>query len=121
MADLKRRALAYRIKTNPERVKQTLEAQIEDMRSRYETVMEKVWSMEAEVKAVLNDKGVSTSLYVPYLNFARQLWKLSNQQEISGRSLAMAAQVLLDKWAARGLDPDILTAIRYQVFSIGAP
>lgn len=121
MADLKKRARAYRIKTNPEWVKETLKAQIEDMRSRYEIVMEKIAAMESEVKAVLNDNGVSSILYVPYLNFARQLWKLSNQQEISGRSLAMAAQVLLDKWAARGLDPNILTTIRYQVFNIGTP
>ncbi|MCR4424355.1 MAG: hypothetical protein WHU95_00540 [candidate division WOR-3 bacterium] len=121
MKDLKRRANAYRIKTNPERVKQTLEAQIDDMRSRYEIVMEKISTMESEVKAVLNENGVSSILYVPYLNFARQLWKLSNQQEISGRSLAMAAKVLLDKWTARGLNPDILTAIRYQVFNIGEP
>jgi peptidase E len=33
----------------------------------------------------------------------------------------MAAQVLLDKWSARGCDPDVLAAIRTGVFSIGEP
>ena len=58
---------------------------------------------------------------VPYLNFGRQLYKLSRQQGISGESFAMAAQVLLDKWAARGCDPKVLAKIRTDVFDIAAP
>ena len=37
------------------------------------------------------------------------------------RSLAMAAQVLLDKWAARGCDPKVLAKIRKDVFDIDVP
>jgi len=33
----------------------------------------------------------------------------------------MAAQVLLDKWAARGCDPTVLAVIRKDVFDIGEP
>jgi hypothetical protein len=33
----------------------------------------------------------------------------------------MAAQVLLDKWDARGCDPKVLAAIRKDVFNIDAP
>jgi hypothetical protein len=33
----------------------------------------------------------------------------------------MAAQVLLDKWAARGCDPVVLAKIRTDVFDIAAP
>jgi hypothetical protein len=40
---------------------------------------------------------------------------------ISGETFALAASVLLSKWAARGLDPDVLAAIRTEVFDIGAP
>jgi len=29
--------------------------------------------------------------------------------------------VLLEKWARRGLDPDVLAAVRTEVFGIGAP
>lgn len=121
MADPRKRSLAYRVKATPERTKEILDARLEEMRARYDAVMEEIYAMETEVKAVLNDKGVSTSLYVPYLNFGRQLWKLSKEQGISGESLALAAKVLLDKWAARGLNPDILATIRSQVFNIAEP
>ncbi|MEO0049649.1 MAG: hypothetical protein ABIK23_00570 [candidate division WOR-3 bacterium] len=121
MADPRKRSLAYRVKATPERTKEILDARLEEMRARYDAVMEEIYAMETEVKAVLNDKGVSTSLYVPYLNFGRQLWKLSREQGISGESLALAAKVLLDKWAARGLNPDILATIRSQVFNIAEP
>jgi len=32
----------------------------------------------------------------------------------------MAAQVLLDKWAARGCDPKVLATVRKEVFNIDA-
>ncbi len=53
--------------------------------------------------------------------FGRQLHKFSRQQNISGESFAMAAKVLLDKWHARGCDPEVLTRIRKDVFDIGEP
>ena len=52
-------------------------------------------------------------LYVPYLNFGRQLYKLSAGRSIAGDSLALEAQVLLNKWAARGLNPDVLAVVRH--------
>jgi hypothetical protein len=33
----------------------------------------------------------------------------------------MAAQVLLDKWSARGCDPKVLAKIRTDVFDVAAP
>ena len=62
-----------------------------------------------------------TIYYVPYLNYARQLYKLSRQQGISGESFALGAQVLLDKWSARGLDSAVLARIRTEVFDIVEP
>jgi trimethylamine:corrinoid methyltransferase-like protein len=121
MADPTRRIEAWKVKTTPERTKQVLEARQVAMQARYEAVMTQLCAMETQVKTVLNAAGVHTSLYVPYLNFGRQLWKLTRQQEISGQSFAMAAQVLLDKWHARGLDSEILAAIRTDVFDISAP
>jgi hypothetical protein len=121
MADPTKRIEAWKAKLTPERTKQVLEARREAMQQRYEAVMVQLCAMETQVKAVLNARGVHTSLYVPYLNFGRQLWKLSRQQEISGESFAMAAKVLLDKWKARGLNPAVLAAIRTEVFDIGEP
>ena len=121
MTDPVKRAARYRAKYNVERVKDTLNDLREDMATRYEAAMIAVCAMETKVKEVINAYGVSTSQYVPYLNFGRQLYKLSRQQNISGESFAMAAQVLLDKWAARGCDPKVLAKIRTDVFDIAAP
>jgi hypothetical protein len=58
---------------------------------------------------------------VSYLSQARQLYKLSRPQGISGESFALVARVLLEKWAARGLCPAVLAAIRTEVFDVAAP
>jgi hypothetical protein len=121
MADPTRRIEAWRAKTDPERTKQVLAARREDMQRRYEAAMADLCAMETEVKTVLNAAGIHTSLYVPYLNFGRQLYKLTRQQGISGESFAMAAQVLLEKWHSRGLDPKVLARIRTEVFDIKEP
>jgi hypothetical protein len=121
MADPTRRIEAWKAKMTPERTKQVLEARQAAMQQRYEAVMTQLCAMETQVKTVLNAQGVHTSLYVPYLNFGRQLWKMTRQQDIAGESFAMAAKVLLDKWQARGLNPNVLAAIRTDVFDIGVP
>jgi hypothetical protein len=121
MSDPTKRIEAWNLKATPERTKQVLDARHADMQRRYAEAMVALCSMEGQVKTTLNAQGVHTSLYVPYLNFGRQLWKLGRQQEISGESAAMAAQVLLDKWAARGLNPKVLAAIRTENFDIAEP
>ncbi|MEO0080368.1 MAG: hypothetical protein ABIK44_06820 [candidate division WOR-3 bacterium] len=120
MADLTRRIEAWRAKTTPERTKEVLEARRAEMQRRYEAAMAEMCAMEEQVKAVLNSHGIHTSNYVPYLNYGRQLWKLT-REGISGESFALAAKVLLEKWAARNLDPKVLAAIRTEVFNIGEP
>ncbi len=121
MTDPMKRIAAWKAKATPERTKQVLEARQADMQARYEKVMTELCETETQVRTLLNRSGVHTSLYVPYLNYGRQLWKLSRQQEIAGPSFAMAADVLRDKWQARGLDRDVLEAIKTGVFSIGVP
>jgi hypothetical protein len=121
MTDPKKRADRWKAKYNLKRVGETLGDLREDMAARYEAAIGQVYVMEAKVREVINASGVSTSQYVPYLNFGRQLYKLSRQQNISGESFAMAAQVLLDKWAARGCDPKILAKVRKDVFDVEAP
>ena len=121
MADPVKSAARWKAKYKVERVKDTLNDLREGMAVRYEAAMTELCAMEGKVKEVINAYGVSTSQYVPYLNFGRQLYKLSRQQHISGESFAMAAQVLLDKWAARGCDPKVLAKIRKDVFDIAAP
>jgi hypothetical protein len=108
-------------KYNVERVKDTLNDLKPEMARRYADAMVGLCQMEGKVKEVINARGVSTSQYVPYLNFGRQLYKTTRQRGITGESFAMAAQVLLDKWAARGCDPEVLAQIRTDVFNIPAP
>ena len=121
MTDPKKRADRWKAKYNLKRVNETLTDLRDDMAVRYEAAMTQVCAMEMKVKEVINAAGVSTSQYVPYLNFGRQLYKMSRQQYISGESFAMATQVLLDKWASRGCDPKVLAKIRKDVFDVEAP
>ncbi len=121
MDDAVRRTAKWKAKYNTERVKGSLDDMQEQMAARYKAAVIDLVKMERKVKEVLNLSGVSTIFYVPYLNFGRQLYKLSRQQKISGESFAMAAKVLLDKWHARGCDPEVLARIRTGVFSAVEP
>jgi hypothetical protein len=118
MSDVVRRIARWQTKCTPERTKATLDAIREDMRARYEAATTLLSQMETDVKQTLNAQGVNTINYVLYLSFARQLFKLTNRKGITGESMAIEAKVLVDKWAARGLDPDVLVAIRFENFSI---
>ena len=121
MTDPNQRIIAWEIKTDTTRMKETLDTLRPDMLKRFEAAVASLCEMEVKARQTLNAAGVHTIFYVPYLNYARQLYKLSRQQGISGESFAMGAQVLLDKWAARGLNPNVLAAIRTQVFDASAP
>jgi len=121
MKDPVRRKENWEAKYNLDRVKQTLEAKRAKMAEHYEAAIAAMCSRETKVRETLNACGVNTIQYVPYLNFGRQLYKLTTQREIAGDSAAIEAQVLLEKWARRGLDPDVLTKVRTDVFNIPAP
>jgi hypothetical protein len=108
-------------KFKTDRVKASLDEKRQAMLERYADVTARLCAMEISVKQLLDFAGVSTILYVPYLNYGRQLFKLSRQRDISGNSFAMASQVLLTTWANRGLDPEVLDLIRTQVFDTHAP
>jgi len=121
MKDPVRRKENWEVKYNLDRVRQTLEAKREKMAARYEAAVAGMCAKETKVREVLNSCGVNTIQYVPYLNFGRQLYKLTTQREIAGDSAAIEAQVLREKWARRGLDPKVLATVRTEVFNIGEP
>lgn len=118
MPDKLRRFTSWNAKYNTDRIKATLDSMRPDMKARYDAAMNEVMANDIVVKQVLNGKGVSTILYVPYLSFGRQLWKLSREQNIAGDSLQLAAQALRLKWKAKGLDEDVLLAIQEQICSV---
>ena len=121
MSDATRRISRWMKKCTPERTKATVDLIYEDMARRYADAAAAICTMEDKVKDVLAGAGVPTNMYVSYLDFARELFRLSRQKSIAGESLARAAQVLLEKWAARGCSPDVLRAIRKDTFSIEEP
>ena len=121
MSNSSHRLMAWQIKTDTGKVKQILDDLRPDMLKHYEATVASLCEMETKARQTLNAAGVHTIVYVPYLSYARQLYKLSRQQGISGESFALGAQVLLDKWAARGLNPDVLVRIRTEVFDVVAP
>ena len=121
MSDPNQRLTAWQIKTDTGRVKATLDTLRPEMLEHYKAAVTQFCATEAKSRQVLDSAGVQTILYVAYLNYSRQLYKLSRQQGISGETFALAAKVLLDKWSARGLDADVLVAIRTQVFDAAPP
>ena len=121
MSDVTRRLSRWKAKFSPDIATQTTARIFADMTERYEAAMLALSRMEIETKQVLDASGIDTMYIVFYLDYARQLFRLSHGRSISGPTLAREAQVLLEKWAARGLRPDVLAAIRYEVFSVPAP
>ena len=121
MTDPNQRRMNWQIKTEPGKVKQILDDMRPDMLKRYEAAVASLCEMETKARQTLNAAGVHTIFYVAYLSYARQLYKLSRQQGISGESFALQAQVLLEKWANRGLDAAVLGRIRTEVFDTVAP
>jgi len=118
--DPQKRTLHWDCKFNVPRAMAAIEVQRDRMRQRYEAAVTALCAMEQGVRQVLNEQGVPGPSYVWYLDFGRQLFKLSWSQGMAGTSLAQAAQVLSAKWQARGLRPEVLEVICKQVFSIGA-
>jgi acyl-CoA reductase-like NAD-dependent aldehyde dehydrogenase len=121
MSDVTRRLSRWKAKYSPEIAAQTTSRIYADMSERYQASLIALCAMETETKQVLDSSGIDTMYIVFYLDFARQLFRLSHGRTISGPTLAKEAQVLREKWQNRGLDPAVLAAIRFEVFSVPAP
>ena len=107
-------------KYNLERVNAILTEKRPTMLQNMGAVVQLLTAMESQVKQVCDGAGVPTITYPFYLDFGRELWKLS-RKEISGESLALEAATLIAKWVARGLTQSVLQAIRTDVFNVAAP
>jgi hypothetical protein len=120
MADVTRRIVNWDAKFNVERVKSVLDDKRAAMLQHYVDAMVKLASVEGKVKQLLDGAGVQSMNYAWYIDFARELFRLNRTREVSGDSFSLSSEVLLDKWAARGLDREVLEAIRSQVFNAPA-
>lgn len=89
------------------------------MKSQIEAEFPALVEVENEVKIILGDVGISSSLNPPYLNFARETYRLSKR--LLGKQLLREVDAMMAKWIARGFDKDILERIRNTVFTLTGP
>ncbi|MEO0091766.1 MAG: hypothetical protein ABIK61_03545 [candidate division WOR-3 bacterium] len=88
------------------------------MKSQIETEFPALVEIENEVKIILGEIGLSSSLNPPYLNFARETYRLSKR--LLGKQLLREVDAVMAKWQTRGFDKDILERIRNTVFTLTA-
>jgi len=89
------------------------------MREQLSSIFPQQETLENEVKLILAEAGTSTLLNPGYINFGRQCYKLA--LKFSGSQLLNAVDIVFIKWAAFGLDRDVLERIRNTVFVLAAP
>jgi hypothetical protein len=94
-------------------------AQIDNMRRQIEIQFPLLEQLEDQVKVILAEEGVDVYQNIPYLNFARQVWRKKNR--FSGAQLQYEANLLIQRYVAKGYTEAILTRIRDVVFALAAP
>jgi hypothetical protein len=102
-------------------IKAQIDKKRPDMLPRMGSQTAAIVSMEGQVKQTCDAAGVSVITYPFYLDFGREMWRMTHEREMSGESAAQAAAVLIAKWVARGLSQSVCQAIRTQVFNVSAP
>ncbi|MEO0019803.1 MAG: hypothetical protein ABIK47_04075 [candidate division WOR-3 bacterium] len=117
MSNVTKRILKWTVKTDPERIKAILEELRPTMIANVQATFPELVAIETQIKQVLDGEGVSVIDYPFYLAFGRELWS-KQRAGLSGDSLAIEAQTLIQKWVARGLAQPVLEVIRTQVFNI---
>jgi hypothetical protein len=104
---------------DPDAIRDSLERQRESILEQQKTKQAELEKIENLTKLLIGDESVLSTLYVSYLNFARQIWKLKNTYN-SG-TLKIEADIMIYKWTRRGLDEAILKRIRNEIFTLQAP
>lgn len=89
------------------------------MKSQIEAEFPAVVAVENEIKLILGETGLSSSLNPPYLNFSREVYRL--RKRFTSKQLLREVNATMAKWIARGFDQDILERIRNTVFTLTAP
>jgi hypothetical protein len=120
MPDLLRRITAWNVKTNTQRIKETLDELRPDMQRRYADAAMKLASYETRAKQILCVAGIPTISYVPYLNFTRQMYKMVKSQMITSESAALGSEALIHRYVDLGLNRDVLEKI-VRIFAMGEP
>lgn len=86
-----------------------LEAMHSKMKHNAEIQFTNLVNLENKVKLILGEVGIQTMFNVPYLDFARQLYRLNRLY--AGDQLKKQVMIIRNKWHARGLDDSIMDRI----------
>jgi hypothetical protein len=76
-------------------------------------------NLRRRVKVVCCMNGVSVTSVSGYWNFAQQVEK--TRKRAQGHDLAVVVAALVERYVKLGLEREVLEAIRFNVFTIGAP
>ncbi|MBS4015540.1 MAG: hypothetical protein KGZ86_03790 [Candidatus Latescibacteria bacterium] len=104
---------------DPDAIRDSLQRQRESILEQQKTKQAELEKIENSTKLLIGDESVLSTLYVSYLNFARQIWKLKNTY--TSGTLKIEADIMIYKWTRRGLDENILKRIRNEIFTLQAP
>ncbi|HIP92675.1 MAG TPA: hypothetical protein EYH25_04425 [Thermotoga sp.] len=107
--DFTERVENYDLAVNPEIVKMKFEARKAKMVQQMQKAHAQLTEMEKAVRSILDDEGILGVMRVPYLNFARALFRAKGHQ--GGLALRKTATAWKAKAVAEGLDPVILDKI----------
>jgi hypothetical protein len=77
-------------------------------------------SDEIKVRELVSDGAVSTMTQPFYQAFAKQVRKMRSSG-LRGAGLLAQVDIVVNKWASRGLDIDILEKIRNSIYTLAAP
>ncbi len=104
-----KRVRNYELAVIPDVVRSKFDARKPAMLDYQKEMQSALTDMEIKVRSILDDHGIFGNFRIPYLNFARALFRAKGHQ--SGLALRKYATAEKAKWVEAGLDPTILDEI----------
>jgi hypothetical protein len=109
----------FEAKYDPEAIRNAIEKQRDSIIAQQKERQAEQEKLENMTRIILGDANIPTPFYPPYLNFARQIWKL--RVRFTGETLKTEANIIIAKWVSRRLEENVLIRIRNEVFTLQAP
>jgi len=113
-----KRTKSYDKAVIPDVARMKFEARKPDMLAWQEEQQLAITDFETKVRAELDKEGITINFRIPYLNFARALFRAKGHN--SGVALQKIATAEKAKFTSLGLDPSVLDKIIYIVIGVPA-
>ena len=107
--EAERRKEKFEAKIDSETLKRQTDALKPSMVSQESEYFSKIADVETKVKNLVESVGTDTLKIRDYLNFAREMYRLT--KKFSGATLNAEAQLKVDKWTTKGLDNALLIRV----------